>query len=713
MKSYFYGISLDGLYLKVAEFDLAGSRLSLLRLESIKLNRSLTSGFSEDDANEILLNNDPVETKSTSTVGEIDPDKLDLFGDSKSLDNLDDNKKNMTDYRHDATFQFLSKFNLNTGKVSISCSELKVQWKLIKTDKKLNKKELLKLALTKDQLRDPAINCDFTPALDKSYHAVVHTGNYELMGLLNDSAQVVYGTKRPPFYHFIEPNEVSMLNIFNLFYSGEQSKHTTFLYLGEELKLGIVIKNNMLVKSFTIMVHDNDPQRVRETVYAKLMLEHEISSFPIIESIVLAGSFATEDDITYYNARTRYRHQLFKMNASELNKYKINLRLSSSVKPESIPAFIIPIALGLKSVLAKKKDICKFNILPKNIIESRKPIKISWHSVLFMILIFGAVYYGRDQIHTTKQELGRLQKEHERLVEELTFLQNFESMLQRYNTQIADKQELYLRSASISADKNTWSEIIQTLSDFMNRNPLIWIEQVTTQGDRFTTRGKSYHRDRITNLSNVFQDGHIARIIEQDIAGNTVWDFEVTFLRPKGRETEAMVFPPHLQNFDNFYHNYQLALSRAMPIRSPFQAVPEDIDQTAPPTATAASEARELYELARTYYLSNNFNEAINILERYIASYRNQDDIDRVNYLLGEIYFVINSFERAIPYFREVIRLQREMLAEAMFFAARSYEILNDYENAVTYYRMLNSRFPNHPLSATAREQLQILREGT
>jgi len=718
LKSYFYGVSLDGLLLKVAEFDLQGNRLSLLRLESMKLNRSLTSGFSEDDAGSGMLRTESVDIEMSVGGGEIDIDKLDVDADSppkQVIESAGESKaKPMTDFRHDAAFQFLSKFNLNTGKVSISCSELKCQWKLIRSDKKLDLKAIRKLALPSDQLKDPGINCDFIPAPDGAYNAIVHTGGFELMGLLNDSCQVVYGNKRPPFYHFIEPNEVSMLNIFNLFYSKEESKYTTFLYLGDDLRLGLVIKDRKIVKSFTIMIYDQDPQKVRETVYAKLMLEHEISSFPIIENIVLAGSYATEDDITYYNARTRFRHQLFKMNASELNKYKVNFRMSSSVKPEAIPAFIIPIAMGLKSALAGKKGICKFNLIPKNILESRKLIKISWHSVFFMLLIVGAIYYGRDMMHEKNQELSRLKSRHERLRDELTFLQNFESMMQGFQDQIAQKQELYLRGATISAEKNTWNEIIQTLSDFVNRNPLIWIEQVTSQGDRFSTRGRSYHRDRITNFSRIFTDGHITRIAETEIAGHLLWEFEVTFLRPPGAETSAMVFPPHLQSYENFYHNHQLLVQRQLELAQFNQGVTSTgfIDTSTPTPTTEAEESLLVYEMARTHYLSNNFNDAITLLEQYIARYRNGAEIANANYTLGEIYFVINSFERAIPYFLEVIRLQRELLPDAMFFAARSYEILGNYENAVRYYTMLTQRFPNHPFSTTARENLQLLREG-
>ena len=715
MKSYYYGISLDGLVLKIAEFEFSKNRLSLLRLESHKIQKSLITSFSMDYASDLNVGIDDLDI-STNTDA-VDIDKIDVLSDEspKSLNTLDDPpEKNPQKINTgaDAAYQFLSKFSLNTGKLSLSCSEVKVQWKVIRSDKKLDINSLKKLALPREHAKDPSVNCDFIHGLDKSYNVAIHTGSYELISLLNNSAKVVYGSKKEPFYHYIEPYEVSMLNIFNLFYSKEVDKHTTFLYLGDEVRLGIIIKEGKLIKSFPIMIHDSDPQKVRETVFAKLMLEHEGSEYPVIENIVLAGSYATEDDITYYNARTRFKHQLFKLNTSELSKYKCNLRLSASARPELIPSFIIPISLGLKSYLSKHKDICKFNLVPKNITDARKPPKMNWFGMLLAVLIFFAIRQGKIMVADNISTLNRLKGEHERLLSRLHFLQNFESIMQGYQVEIRQMQELYQRSATISAGKNTWSTIIQMLSDFMNRNPLIWVDNISTQDTNFTIRGKSYHRDRITNLSRVFSDGHITRITETEIAGHTVWEFEISFLRPPGEETTAMVYPEHLQSYESFRNHFRAA-QRSLLAISQNNVVNGVQDETSPPPLiTAAEESRGLYELARNNYLSNNFTESISLLEQYIRQYSTGAEIALANYLLGEIYFVVNNFERAIPYFLEVIRLQRDQLPESMFFASRSYEVLGDYENAIRHYTMLNTRFPNHPLSATAREQLRLLREG-
>ena len=739
MKSYYYGISLDGLLLKVAEISIKKKRISLLRLESFKLTKSLFSEFV--DTSSVVLemeSNSEIYNYSLNTE-EIDPEDIDIFSDSQiSENNLNDfsfnnqfqqsvAKKSIiennpttsekSEFRTNAIYQFLSRFNLNKGKISLSCNESRIQWKIIKSKKKLRLSALKKIVLSNEQLHDKNINSDYITDVNNSYNMVIHTGDFELISLLRDSVKIVYNSKKELYYNFIEPYEISMLNIFNMFYPNPKSAYTTFLFLGQETKIGIVIKDTKFVKAFHIMIHDTDPQKVRETVYAKLLFEHESSDCPIIENIVFAGNYASEEDIVYYNSKTQFQHELFKMTTLKLNKQKFYLDVAPTIPIETIPAFVVSLSLGLKSAFAKRKDSCKFNLLPNNIIEARKVFEVGWLSILLVMILSVVTVYGTFLSLDSKATLAQQQTANTRIRAELNFIRNFESVINSHQHRIEQLQLQNTRSSTISIEKNTWSNVIQTLSDFTNRNPLIWIESISSQETRFSIRGKSYHRDRITNLSNLFNNGHITRIVETSIAGHTVWDYDISFLRPKSNELAALNFPAHLQTFD-MYKDHVETLRRSRTLSNAnVVAVTEQrsvpVNDTASEAISLQEETANLYNLARNNYLSNNFIEAIFLLESYISKYPSGSEISLSNYLLGELYFVVNSFDRAIPYFHEVLRLQKEQIPEALFFVSKSYEALGNYENALRYYTQLIERYPRNPLSATAREQISILKEGS
>jgi len=268
---------------------------------------------------------------------------------------------------------------------------------------------------------------------------------------------------------------------------------------------------------------------------------------------------------------------------------------------------------------------------------------------------------------------------------------------------------------------------------------LIWVEDVSTQTARFTIKGKSYHRDRITALSQLFQDGNITRISEGNIAGHTVWDFEINFKRPVGELPVQIPLPNHLTTFENYSEYIEEMRRGTIPPPPPTptlmaetpvdnismpseleQPQTEVVAQNIVPEETPSSfafindpvDSATLFNLAQDSYLSNSFNDAIALLDRYLHIFPEGAEIAQAKYLLGEIYFILNSFSRAIEFFNGVYVLQGDKVPESLFFMARSYELLNDYQNAIRFYTILSTEFESSPLARTAQEHLNIIRGG-
>ena len=753
-KNYYYGISVDGLLLNVAEFERSNNRITLSRIESYKMDKPLYTEYANETTSDLELSSHSLELDSTEPQKEIDIDKLDSIPDSlfdeeptekmMDFDSVAPSKKTENaklepsqSTQSNEVYQFFSKFFFDSGKISISSIDTKTQWKVVKTSEKVDFNKLKKLALTPEQIKDESISFSYVQNQDNSYYAITHQGEFELMSLLKSCGKMIYNSKRPFFYQFIQPNEISFLNIYNLFYSFDSNKYATLLYIGEETKFGMVVKDKKIVKLFPIMIFDMDPQRVRESVYAKLLLEQENFDFSITENIFLAGTYAKDEDIQYYNKKTGHTHSLFSLDNRELKKLKLDLQISSQVDESNIPAFIIPISLALKGILQKHKDTCKFNLLSKKDADARKTLKLAWHGYFIMLLVFAATVVGTMMDLNLKHITTQKKYELSNVTNELNTIQNFVNTITGYQMQIASIHETHSRSAKIDSEKNSWSEVLYKLSDFANRNPLIWVEDVSTQTARFTIKGKSYHRDRITTLAQLFEDGNITRISEGNIAGHTIWDFEINYKRPIGELPVQIPLPTHLATFENFREHTEELQRRATPppapivatvVPTPIDVVPMDVVEApsdvvhqniapdAPPTSFAfindTVDSATLFNMAQDSYMSNSFNDAIALLDNYLHKFPEGAEIAQAKYLLGEIYFILNSFNRAIEFFEGVYRLQREKVPESLFFMARSYELINDYQNAIRFYTILANDFASSPLARTAQEHLNIISGG-
>ena len=731
-KNYYYGVCIDGLLLKIAEIEQARDKLIIHRLEDFKLLTPLSMGTSEvaGAAAEDSGIRD-ISFESSSQSDDYDPTESDLFGDSMNLDSLDDKPSSKQDLRtpeekskerneferqSDAVQKFVSKFFMDDGKISISCLDYKLDWKFIKTNKKCTTKELRKLALSSAQMKDMSCNVDFVPLTSTTYNAVIHQGDFDIMTFINNACRNLYGPKKQLFYKYIEPINISILNIFNLFYKQPADQYTTLLYLGDETKTGIIIKDKKIVKDFPIMVFDTEPERVREAVYAKLMLEKESSEYPVMDNIVLAGDFATEDDVNFFNRRTGRDHSLFTFSTDALKKYKFSLVIGKAVDIELIPSFIIPLSLALKSILVGNPDLVNINLLPKRITESRQVFALGGAGIIFLILIFLTTIIGTNQIVAHRNKLESLITQNRLAEEELRILQNFYQLIQGHQTRIDAIQAANTRSAGIAAEKNSWSYIINTLSDFTNRNPLLWVDAITTTDARFTLRGSSYHRDRITALSTLFEDGQIVRIIETHIADHITWEYEINYARPKGEDTPVEIPLNQFATYETYLkHLEDMAAQRRQEelLRQSMALMESQMPPTTPTTQSSPiDDAATLYETARDYYLNSNFPETISLLDQYIRRYPNGAEISNAYYLLGELYFVLGNYERAVPNFNNVYRLRQDKVIESLFFLAKSNEHLSNYEAAIRHYNILIREYPNSPLARAANEQVLLLREG-
>jgi len=802
-KNMYYGVSVDGLMLKVAEIEDNEGQLIVQRLQSYKLAKPLRSDFSDVSSEGDEFSSPNVTVKSPDDVDlEADVDDIDILSDSygTDLDDMDINdtsssavQKTVSDgattrkdirestAQTDGVYQFLGNFLFDSGKTSLSCIDGKVQWKQFRMSKKSSEKELKKRVLSDYQMRDPNCHVSFLSHADFNYTALIHQGDFELMTLLDRAGQMTFNAKKGLYYQYIEPIEISMLNLYNMFYSSEIGKYTTLLYIGEESRVGLVIKNKEIVKTFPLMVAGRDPEKIREAVMAKLLLEQENSDIPIIENILLAGSYATREDIEYYNKKTGHSHKLFELDSYEMKKYKSDLRIAGAVNPAEIPSYIVPVSLALHGAFSTNKEMNTFNLLPKRIIESHNPFNLKWYGILLVILIIITMIVGSNALMRNSYTLNELKTRLLIANNELNEKKEYIEQLDGYKRLLADLEESNTQTVNI-ASKNTWHIALERLSDFAVKNPMSWIENISLKDNNIILKGKSVQRERITNLSALFPNGHITRIAETKIADHDVWDFDINFPRLYDRTSNSPVLPLHLQSYENYVVYFQTQMkadleaseekpaepeidryepevsepiatktppppppTRKSPTPPPTEPTPPvavtpppaksatppaaDTTPATPPVAVVTpppvqpvgsrdkdevaydeyNDSKLLYDLARDSYLGNNFTDAITKLDMYVTKYPDGKEIALVYYLLGEINYVLNNFDKAVANFNIVYKLRKEKVAESLFFTAKSNEGMFDYDNAKKYYTMLIDEYPSNPLAKTADEQLKIL----
>jgi TolA-binding protein len=327
---------------------------------------------------------------------------------------------------------------------------------------------------------------------------------------------------------------------------------------------------------------------------------------------------------------------------------------------------------------------------------------------------------------------------------ELNIRKTYADSIHFFEARIEQITKVALETDEISRQKNSWFTILNKIGDFSTKNTLIWIDDLRNQNANIILKGKSYRgsgssgRDKITNLSKLFESSKIVRIDEHKIADHDVWSFEISFPRPSLPSAAQASIPEHLKNYQDYFNfrenivpnNGDINIpesEKKQPDKNVNQSDPQIIkeNETEPPRTpqtppqsppqqqTNVSNSKNLYNEILLLIGERKISESIKSIEKYFSNYPNGAEIVLVRYKYGEVLFNQRDYTRALQQFNAIYQLKKERMPEATYYLAETYNAMNDKNSAIRYYEIFVRSYPSsHPFYKRSNEQLMILQGG-
>jgi len=115
-------------------------------------------------------------------------------------------------------------------------------------------------------------------------------------------------------------------------------------------------------------------------------------------------------------------------------------------------------------------------------------------------------------------------------------------------------------------------------------------------------------------------------------------------------------------------------------------------------------------EKSNQYRIDKEYGKAIVQLKEIEKNSSNSKELDKVYYLLGEIYLNdIKDYNYAIDEFKKISK-NSNLYAKSIFMIGYIYSNnLNQYSKAIKYYRLFIDNFPNHELYLSVEYELEQL----
>jgi hypothetical protein len=404
----------------------------------------------------------------------------------------------------------------------------------------LNKEGLkaLQLAvLTKEEIKTKkGYKINYIVNSDKTMLAWVYRGESEMLKALQQINQTI--TKKKFHFGFLDPNEISLMNIVRRNYNFEKDEYSLILYIGIDYKVGIVMQGKDHVKTFPIIITDSKPANMRRAIFSKVTLEQDLSHIHFTQNIILAGEYIKDEDVAYFVLKFSYRSKVTRLeiNTDKTGKsgkpIEISKNSEGEITSESIARFAIPISLAWKSLRPKDKNFYNTNLIPEIILLRQKPFKIDWHGYVILATIFYFAYSGTISNMRVKHKIRKTIEERKKIEQEIKSSNELKTKLEAIKKDLSALELTNKKLKSFIGNKNQWSDILKTLSTVLSTMRYTWIQNLESAPTYFEVEGFSTNKKSIIKLSETFPKGTIKEIRKMENNGVLLWNFKIKFGYP-------------------------------------------------------------------------------------------------------------------------------------------------------------------------------------
>ncbi|MEA3476307.1 MAG: tetratricopeptide repeat protein [Candidatus Cloacimonadota bacterium] len=678
-----FGIFQDGLSIKVAQLALENGKIKIQRLEETELSSPLyPKEITEEEKKSTLEESEFTDLEEE----ELNIPEVSEFDEKESFEEIE--KEKAISGKSDLQ-KLLLKFPIEKGKIALNANEEQISYKQfdeIPTAK--IKKRIKSELLSKEEIQSKDYELSYILNPDKTILAFVHRGKFELLNVLQDTNLVT--SKKKFFYSFIDTNEISLINLVRTCYDFPPEDYVLILYIGVDYRVEIVMKGKNYHAAFPIIVTETKPEKMRQAIYSKIILEQDVSNIPITKHIILAGEHVSDEDIESFREKCDSGSTI---NRLELGKIGI-IKGKDEITPEKIAQYAIPIALAWKTLEPKNKDFFPSNLLPSKIIESQKHFKIAWHGFIVLAAIFYFALTGTIKNMNLKQEALDMGKKNINLEIELKKIRVQIARLNKVKRELAILEKNVKKIEKLTGNKNQWHYILNVIANSFLENKVSWITNLKSSENNFQISGYTTKKRNIIKFSKLFPGGRIERITEHSIQDLPIWKYDMTFSYPNPKDTNK-----EKEESLSEIHIAEVPEKSSEPITE--KPVEPEIYKE-----TSEKDKLKIYNSITKLYFASNSKEAYERFQEFVLEYPEYKYSYNANYLMGECLYTMGKISEAKDIFENILKQNGAKTPDALIMLGNSCQKLNDINTAIYYWNKLVTDYPNNKLAKIAQNKI-------
>lgn len=507
------GIAINGQDIKVAEIVKNKNEICISVLENARLVTELECPLSESskDSVDALLNDGPTE----ESFSNFDDDETFMDnGSSENFEILHALFKNI------ASKKIQTAFNAPADKVVYKETEATVPQQ--PTEKNGIFSDLLKPKTKKS--KEPVVynisplgqEHGFNVYLDSHEAPIIQSSLEQLNSLLNGN--LLLST--------MMPNEVALVNLVNRNYNFEEpTAISAIIYIEESVSRIIFLKGSFFWFASPLYAEADD-ENINTLIYSKILFELDNHNMEHVSNIFLACRAV--NDLSYMYFMENFPGS----NVDLIISHHFAEQYSSEYDRPQLAEYAIPIALAFETLMTKDTFAIRGNLLPAEIINRHKMLKLSKMGFGFLGLLAAATLVFTYLTVDNAKMSRHLIAQNEMLQEQIIYNQDLVEQVQKLNADIINLDRSLSLSDSLGNGYDNLFMFLDVLNQSIKENKSLWIDHLETNDKGFNISGSALNRQTIPVLSKRVGYNLLQKVFREEINNKLLYNFEMDIRWP-------------------------------------------------------------------------------------------------------------------------------------------------------------------------------------
>lgn len=532
----FIGLALDGDVIRIAHLRKAGGVLYLEKIDNVTLpqaiksdvagrttqNRNLNTEMEEADLPDDIFG---LEEDYENTEGdEIDFNELEAEAQTASaepdiLDMVDESTEGQTNAF--VLYSIFTRYSDNSIQLGLNIPAGSTIFQVINdTDfRDVKKKSLL------EDLENKLESIYGEPPLSDNYNYHIREDGSLLLASVKETAALLRLTDEAgEFYNgkirvqSVIPDEAALASLVKANYTLDSSKITAIIQFGKQSCRFLFMKGDEIKYVAPLVSQGINDDNVLNKVFSKLLFELDTGKVPGVDQIILANNEIGDEAINFFQ-------QSFPNITVKNIAYNRNLFLVEPAKRETINAFSTAIAAAWGA--SEGENFSEHTFLPNYIRERQKTLKLAWHGMALLVLIFFVPIVFNHFYNKNTARLNELNSElrivNSRIIQIEPIVQRTKEMSQNLSL-LMSKLSLI---DSLSTGSKEWSAKFSILNIQMDQISGSWFTSMTKTQKGIFIEGYTLYRNRVPAIVDIFAGATLLHVNIDEIRGEEIYQFSI------------------------------------------------------------------------------------------------------------------------------------------------------------------------------------------